>query len=109
MVVPSTFPEAFGMVAAEAAATGALPVCARHSGLAEVAEALAEALPAPLGELTSFGLGDDSVAAIADRLNRWLALGPGERGAAAAALVGDRPGALELGGRRRGGHLGLRR
>ena len=38
---PSTFPEAFGMVAAEAASTGALPVCADHSGLAEVAGALA--------------------------------------------------------------------
>ena len=37
IVVPSTFPEAFGMVAAEAAACGALPVVAGHSGLAEVA------------------------------------------------------------------------
>ena len=36
MVVPSTFPEAFGMVAAEGAACGVLPVCAEHSGLAEV-------------------------------------------------------------------------
>ena len=45
MVVPSTFPEAFGMVAAEAAACGALPVVARHSGLAEVAETLAGAVP----------------------------------------------------------------
>ena len=33
---PSTFPEAFGMVAAEAAACGALPVSSDHSGLAEV-------------------------------------------------------------------------
>ena len=46
MVVPSTFPEAFGMVAAEAAACGALPVVAGHSGLAEVARALAAAVPA---------------------------------------------------------------
>ena len=38
MVVPSTFPEAFGMVAAEAAACGALPISAAHSGLAEVSE-----------------------------------------------------------------------
>ena len=43
--MPSTFPEAFGMVAAEAAACGALPVVARHSGLAEVAATLAEAVP----------------------------------------------------------------
>src|SRR3954447_18956335 len=35
-VVPSTWPEAFGMVAAEAASCGALPVSAAHSGLAEV-------------------------------------------------------------------------
>ena len=33
MAVTSTFPEAFGMVAAEAAACGALPVVADHSGL----------------------------------------------------------------------------
>ena len=42
-VVPSIFPEAFGMVAAEAAAGGSLPLVARHSGLAEIAEALEEA------------------------------------------------------------------
>ena len=40
LVVPSTFPEAFGMVAAEAAACGALPISAAHSGLAEVSDAL---------------------------------------------------------------------
>ena len=45
MVVPSTFPEAFGMVAAEAAACGALPVVADHSGLAEVARTLGAAAP----------------------------------------------------------------
>ncbi len=87
MVVPSTFPEAFGMVAAEAAATGALPVCARHSGLAEVAGALADALPEPIGELTSFDLGPGAVAGIADRLDRWLALEPADRAAARSALV----------------------
>ena len=41
-VVPSIFPEAFGMVAAEAAATGCPPVVARHSGLAEIAAGLEE-------------------------------------------------------------------
>src|SRR6185437_9871187 len=40
-VVPSIFPEAFGMVAAEAAAAGSPPLVARHSGLAEVAAACA--------------------------------------------------------------------
>ena len=34
--MPSTFPEAFGMVAVEAAACGALPVSAGHSGMREV-------------------------------------------------------------------------
>jgi glycosyltransferase involved in cell wall biosynthesis len=42
-VVPSIFPEAFGMVAAEAAAGGSLPLVARHSGLAEIADALEDA------------------------------------------------------------------
>ena len=41
-VVPSIFPEAFGMVAAEAASGGSLPLVARHSGLAEIADALEE-------------------------------------------------------------------
>jgi glycosyltransferase involved in cell wall biosynthesis len=39
-VVPSIFPEAFGMVAAEAAAAGVPPLVARHSGLAEIAAGL---------------------------------------------------------------------
>lgn len=42
-VVTSTFPEAFGMVAAEAAAAGAVPVVADHSGLGEVADVLGPA------------------------------------------------------------------
>jgi glycosyltransferase involved in cell wall biosynthesis len=46
-VVPSVLDEAFGMVAAEAAAAGALPLVARHSGLAEVAEALEGAVGRP--------------------------------------------------------------
>jgi glycosyltransferase involved in cell wall biosynthesis len=87
MVVPSTFPEAFGMVAAEAAAAGALPVCANHSGLAEVAGALGDAMPGDLGRLTSFDLGPDAVRDIAARLNSWLALPEEDRSAARAALV----------------------
>ncbi len=87
IVVPSTFPEAFGMVAAEAASTGALPVCAGHSGLAEVAKALAGELPPGVGELTSFPLGPGAVEAIADRLNRWLALPEPDRAAASADLA----------------------
>ena len=44
-VVPSIFPEAFGMVAAEAASTGCPPLVARHSGLAEVAAGLEAEYP----------------------------------------------------------------
>lgn len=56
-VVPSIFPEAFGMVAAEAAAAGTPPLVAHHSGLAEVAARLAEAYPADLAHLASFAPG----------------------------------------------------
>ena len=42
LVMPSTFPEAFGMVAAEAAACGVLPVSAGHSGMLEVSRQLME-------------------------------------------------------------------
>ncbi|MGI8726804.1 MAG: glycosyltransferase [Solirubrobacterales bacterium] len=79
MVVPSTFPEAFGMVAAEAAATGALPICARHSGLAEVAAALEQELPAAAAGLTSFELGPEAIATISARLERWFGLEGVER------------------------------
>ncbi|HEX4717210.1 MAG TPA: glycosyltransferase family 4 protein [Thermoleophilaceae bacterium] len=88
MVVPSTWPEAFGMVAAEAASCGALPVSAAHSGLAEVSKILAEALPEDLRPLLSFELGDDAVEQIADRLIRWLQLDPERRAAASKALSG---------------------
>ena len=86
VVFPSTFPEAFGMVAAEAASAGVLPISADHSGLAEVSRELREALPGELGKLVSFGLGDDAVAAISDRLNRWLKVPAGEREAAGERL-----------------------
>jgi len=69
-VVPSIFPEAFGMVAAEAAAAGSIPLVARHSGLAEIALALGS-------ELTSFDTGD--VADLRAKLQRLLALAPAER------------------------------
>jgi len=72
IVVPSTFPEAFGMVAVEGAACGALPISAQHSGLAEVSERLAERLPEPVRELLSFPLGPSVVESIARRVVRWL-------------------------------------
>jgi len=85
-VFPSTHPEAFGMVAAEAAAAGVLPVSAAHSGAAEVSRELAAELPAAVAELLSFELDPDAIAAIAARLNAWLALPATEREAAAASL-----------------------
>jgi len=57
-VVPSIFPEAFGMVAAEAAAAGCPPLVARHSGLAEVAEGLEAEYPPELRHLASFATGN---------------------------------------------------
>ena len=78
MVVPSTFPEAFGMVAAEGAACGVLPVCAEHSGLAEVTTTLSDEVPAAAG-LTGFRLGPEAVPDLAARINGWLALEPAER------------------------------
>ena len=72
LVVPSTFPEAFGMVAAEAAACGVLPISAAHSGLVEVSEVLAARVPAAVRPLLSFELGPGAVAEIAERVLAWL-------------------------------------
>jgi glycosyltransferase involved in cell wall biosynthesis len=87
LVMPSTFPEAFGMVAAEAAACGVLPVSAGHSGMLEVSRQLMEALPGDVGRLTSFPVEAGAVEAIAERLNGWLALSEQERDEAREALV----------------------
>jgi glycosyltransferase involved in cell wall biosynthesis len=57
-VTPSVFPEAFGMVAAEAAACGSPPLVARHSGLATVAEGLEAVYPEQHRGLASFARGD---------------------------------------------------
>jgi glycosyltransferase involved in cell wall biosynthesis len=87
LVMPSTFPEAFGMVAVEAAACGALPVSADHSGMREVSRQLAAALPVGIGELTSFPVGEGAVKTLADRLDRWLGLPEEDRSEARDALV----------------------
>src|SRR5205807_10542973 len=87
LVMPSTFPEAFGMVAAEAAACGALPVSAGHSGMAEVSRALAAAAPAEAEGLLSFPVDDGAVEAIAARLVSWLRAPEALREPTRAALV----------------------
>jgi glycosyltransferase involved in cell wall biosynthesis len=71
-VVPSIFPEAFGMVAAEAAAAGVPPLVARHSGLAEIAAGLEASYPEGLRHLASFEPGD--VRDLRSKLEELLAL-----------------------------------
>ncbi len=87
LVVPSVFPEAFGMVAAEAAACGALPVCSAHSGLAEVAAILSERLSTQVRPLLTFERGMRSVDGIAEALNGWLELDPDVRESARRRLA----------------------
>jgi glycosyltransferase involved in cell wall biosynthesis len=87
LVVPSTFPEAFGMVAAEAAACGVLPISAAHSGLAEVSDALARAVPQQAAAWLSFPLDDGAVRALAARLCGWLGADPALRSRTRAGLI----------------------
>jgi glycosyltransferase involved in cell wall biosynthesis len=87
MAVTSTFPEAFGMVAAEAAACGALPVVANHSGLGEVARTLAQAVPETAREWLSFEVGPDAVPQLAAALSGWLEAPDDLRAATRAAIV----------------------
>jgi glycosyltransferase involved in cell wall biosynthesis len=75
--VPSIFPEAFGMVAAEAAAAGSPPLVAGHSGLAEVAAGLEEEYPERFRHLATFETGD--AADLARKLVELLALSSADR------------------------------
>jgi glycosyltransferase involved in cell wall biosynthesis len=84
LAVPSTLEEAFGMVAAEGAAAGALPVVARHSSLAEVAAALEGAAGRP--GMLSFEPGPGATRRLAGALEAILALHPDERAAAREAV-----------------------
>jgi glycosyltransferase involved in cell wall biosynthesis len=87
-VTPSVFPEAFGMVAAEAAACGSPPLVARHSGLAEIAQGLQEAYPEEHRTLAWFEPGDAAdLAAKLDAIlslprSEWARLSAGARSAA---------------------------
>jgi len=76
-VVPSVLSEAFGMVAAEAAACGVIPVVAGHSGLAEVAEGLGDAARTfPAGDAAALAARVEDVLGLPDAERRAL----GERG-----------------------------
>jgi len=87
LVFPSTFPEAFGMVAAEAAACGVLPISAGHSGAAEVSAVLAAAVPEAARGWLSFPIDDGAVRAIAERVSAWLRAPAQLRERTRAALV----------------------
>jgi glycosyltransferase involved in cell wall biosynthesis len=88
-VVPSIFPEAFGMVAAEAAAAGSPPLVARHSGLAEVAAGLEASYPERFRHLASFETGNAEE--LVRKLNELIGLSQRDRDtlarAARAAVV----------------------
>jgi glycosyltransferase involved in cell wall biosynthesis len=89
LVVPSTLDEAFGMVAVEGAAAGALPLVARHSGLAEIAKALEDEVGRP--GLFSFQPGESAAGRLTDGVDGLLDLDPREReelGEAVSAFVG---------------------
>jgi glycosyltransferase involved in cell wall biosynthesis len=85
--MPSTWPEAFGMVPAESAACGVPPVSADHSGMREVAQLLADAVEPDLARLLSFPVGPGAVTQLADRLCGWLALDPERRRGAGRSLA----------------------
>jgi glycosyltransferase involved in cell wall biosynthesis len=87
LVVPSTFPESFGMVAVEAAACGALPVSAAHSGLADVSDTLARAVPEEAAGWLSFPVDDNAVEALAACLQGWLGAAQDVRAATRAGLI----------------------
>jgi glycosyltransferase involved in cell wall biosynthesis len=76
-VTPSIFPEAFGMVAAEAAAAGVPPLVALHSGLADIAAGLEREYPHDRRELVSFTNGD--VGDLHAKLEALLALSESQR------------------------------
>ena len=79
LVMPSTFPEAFGMVAAEAAACGVPFVSADHSGMLEVSKRLGEALDPEAAPFLSFSVESDAIEQLADCLLHWLRMEPAEQ------------------------------
>jgi glycosyltransferase involved in cell wall biosynthesis len=86
-VVPSTFPEAFGMVAAEAAACGVTPISAHHSGLAEVTDQLQVGLSGVASSLLNFDLGPRAVQQLSGRIHGLLGMGYHEYNELSARLA----------------------
>jgi glycosyltransferase involved in cell wall biosynthesis len=76
LVVPSIVPEAFGMVAAEAAACAVLPVVPDHSGIGEVGAILERALDRP--DLLVYDR-TDPIPSLAQRVQGLLQLPADER------------------------------
>jgi glycosyltransferase involved in cell wall biosynthesis len=90
LVVPSIVSEAFGMVAAEAAACGVLPLTPDHSGISEAGAAVEERLGKP--GLLRYDPADP-IAGIAAGLDRLLSIPSRDRkemGRAASALATER-------------------
>ena len=74
-VVPSIFPETFGLVAAEAAASGVPPFVADHSGLREAGDFVGRGLPFDMRVSLQGDFGENLARALAD----YLALPAEER------------------------------
>jgi len=68
-VVPSIFPETFGLVAAEFAASGVVPFVADHSGLREAGEIICRGLPFDL-RVSMDGFQENLAQALTDYLAR---------------------------------------
>jgi glycosyltransferase involved in cell wall biosynthesis len=84
LVVPSVLAEAFGMVAAEAAACGVLPIVPRHSGIGEAGAAVEQAVGEP--GLLSYDPADP-VRGIAERIDAVAALPPRRRAEMSRAAI----------------------
>jgi glycosyltransferase involved in cell wall biosynthesis len=84
LVAPSIVPEAFGMVAAEAAACGVPPIVPRHSGIGEIALDLENALGRP--NLLSFDP-EEPIEGLAAALDRVLSLPEEEMAAVRDTIV----------------------
>ena len=90
LAVPSVLPEAFGLVATEAASCGVLPIVPDHSGIGEVGAAVEEHLARP-GFLTFQS--SQPIASLAAAINRVATLPDEERSqmeAAASELARQR-------------------